>query len=108
MRQSTDHLMDTCPYVSEHYKAILRATRQENFRELLAFTKENEASPKQHPDSNQMVKLLQAFDEKVDQLGEEVRQRDCKMVTIDPQAINEQQAQTVRAQTVQVLDAQVQ
>ena len=26
----TEHLMDTCPFVSDHYKGILRARRQEN------------------------------------------------------------------------------
>ena len=34
---SVEHLMDVCPHVSEHCKAILRARRQEDLKERLAF-----------------------------------------------------------------------
>ena len=67
--QRVDHLMDKCPYVSEHYKAILKARRNEDLKERFAFRKDNEASTKRHPDSDQMVKLLQSLDEKMDQFG---------------------------------------
>ena len=86
----------------------MKARRHKNLKERLAFRKVNKASPKQQPDSNQMAKLLKSLDEKVDQLGEEIRQRDCKMVAINPQAINEQQAQPVYAQAERVQNAQVQ
>ena len=64
--------MDTCPYVSEHYKTILRARRHENFKERLVFKHDNGASAKQYPNPDQMVKLLRSLDEKIDQLGEEI------------------------------------
>ena len=114
---SVEHLMDACPHVSEHYKAILRARRQENLKERLAFQKENknEAAPEQQLNPHQVVdlfqtldkinvrqgSLLQTLDKKVDQLGEEIRQRDCKMVAVDLPEFKGPQAQHVCARTVQ-------
>ena len=55
-----------------------------------AFKEDGGARAQQHLDSDQVVKRLRSLDENIDQLGEEVRQRECKMMVTNSRATGEE------------------